>query len=86
MQLIFLGLVAAASVYFFKTKPHTSTATSTSDSISSNNGTPQKGTNAVNEVSPHRLRSVSTVDEEQKKIDFNKKSEGNCYVTTLHIR
>jgi hypothetical protein len=78
IQLVFLGLVAGASIYYFKTKSGAAPTTHGVNSIpvSSNNNTPQKS-GSVSEVSPHRLRSISAMDdEEQKKIDFNKKSEG----------
>lgn len=82
MQIVFLGLVAAASVYYFKTKSNTTTMTpSINNPVTSS--TPQKSPSSVSDVSPHRLRSISAMDdEEQKKIDFNKKSEGKslCHV------
>lgn len=90
MQLVFLGLVAGASIYYFKTKSNAASKTPSANNtpISSNSNTPQKGSGSVgSDASPHRLRSISAMDEEeQKKIDFNKKNEGrpsSRYITYI---
>eukprot|EP00029_Vermamoeba_vermiformis_P005473 TRINITY_DN1911_c0_g1_i1.p1 TRINITY_DN1911_c0_g1~~TRINITY_DN1911_c0_g1_i1.p1 ORF type:complete len:859 (+),score=142.23 TRINITY_DN1911_c0_g1_i1:53-2629(+) len=86
MQIVFLGLVAAASVYYFKTKSGPTTTTPIVNvPVAGNNNTPQKSTSSVGDVSPHRLRSISAMDdEEQKKIDFNKKSEAVTLLSLMH--
>lgn len=86
IQLVFLGLVAGASIYYFKTKSGAAPTTHSVNNtpVSSSNNTSQK-IGSVSEVSPHRLRSVSAMDdEEQKKIDFNKKSEAVTLLSLMH--